>query len=59
VVYWLAGSVGEWIPAVFGAGAVAVLCSSGSKGPKVKRAFYVFYPAHIAVSAGIWFVFVR
>ena len=30
---------------------------NGEQGPRVKWAFYVFYPAHLAVLAAIWFVF--
>ena len=32
---------------------------NGNQGPKFKWAFYVFYPAHIAVLAAIWFMSVR
>jgi len=38
---------------------IIIFLYNGKQGPKFKWAFYVFYPAHIAVLAAIWFIFVR
>lgn len=38
---------------------ILVFLYNGKQGPKIKWAFYVFYPTHIAVLAAIWFVFSR
>ena len=37
--------------------AALVFLYNGRQGPKVKWAFYVFYPAHISVLAVIWLLF--
>lgn len=40
--------------------AVILICLyDGKQGPKVKWAFYIFYPAHIAVLAAVWLFFIR
>jgi hypothetical protein len=40
--------------------AVILICFySGKQGRKAKWFFYAFYPAHIAVLAAIWFLFIR
>ena len=36
-----------------------VFLYNGKQGPKIKWAFYAFYPVHIAVLAASWFVFER
>jgi hypothetical protein len=38
---------------------ILIFLYNGRQGPKAKWFFYVFYPAHIAVLAVIWFMFVR
>jgi hypothetical protein len=37
---------------------VLVYLYNDKQGPKVKWAFYIFYPAHITVLAVLWYVFV-
>ena len=40
--------------------AVILICLySGKQGRKAKWFFYIFYPAHIAVLAAMWFMFIR
>ena len=44
------------LQALAGLAAIPLLLYNGNKGPSVKYAFYIFYPAHIAVIMGVKYV---